>query len=270
MNRRYLKDRLRLYLAVAPYLFCRFLLPGIHARNRGKTRVLVFHHLDEPDLFERAVRAISRRYHLISFEQYLRGQKASDRINIILAFDDGYHSWFTHGLPVFQKYNVHPLFFINSDFIGLAEEEAKRYCREAIGTWPEAGLAWKELKALAAQGEVGGHGRGHRDLSAIVDESAIMELMASDRVAIESATGAPARCFAYPFGRYSAIASASAEKAGYAYAFTSDSGFLEDSASPFLLKRTNLGMRPPPVALAVIEGWGDRISAAMRLLKRYL
>jgi hypothetical protein len=75
------------------------------------------------------------------------------------------------------------------------------------------------------------------------------------------------RIFAYPFGLHDPRSSEMAQRAGYTYAFTSDSGFLEHSPSLFLLKRTNVGMRPPLVVCAMVEGWGDWISSLVKALK---
>ena len=96
---RYRKDKLRLYVAVVPYLVCRIFIPETHHKNQGKTRVLVFHHLDRPDVFDKALHAIRRHYQVISFNQYLCGDKARSKLNVILAFDDGFRSCFEHGRP---------------------------------------------------------------------------------------------------------------------------------------------------------------------------
>jgi peptidoglycan/xylan/chitin deacetylase (PgdA/CDA1 family) len=266
---RYRKDKLRLYVAVVPYLVCRIFIPETHHKNQGKTRVLVFHHLDRPDVFDKALHAIRRHYQVISFNQYLCGDKARSKLNVILAFDDGFRSCFEHGRPIFRKHGVSPLLFINSDFVGLDREAAHRYCRDAMMISPEASLSWEDVKTLAADGaEIGGHALGHADLSAMAEESAIMDRIAPDRAAIQNALEHAIRCFAYPFGRHSRLAAHCAEKAGYKYAFSSDSGFLEDSPSPFLLNRTNVGVRPPLVVLAMIEGWGDWISKTVQTVKK--
>jgi len=265
------KSRLKAYLACLPYLFCRFLCPFVHWKNRGKTRVLVFHHLDKPALFEKTLYALARHYHLISFNQYLRNEKSPDKINVILAFDDGYRSWFEHGLRLLRTYHICPLLFINSDFIGLDTAAAHHYCHNAITTWPEASLSWQELKALAEAGaEIGGHALGHRDLTATEPESAVMDAIASDRAAIQLSLGNNIRSFAYPFGRYNSTSIRCVEKAGYSYGFSSDSGFLDDSTSPFILKRTNVGMRPPLVALAMAEGWNDWLSDIVCTFKKMI
>jgi len=55
--------------------------------------------------------------------------------------------------------------------------------------------------------------------------------------------------------------------AGYKYAFTSDSGYLEDSVSDLTLLRTNVGMRTYFVARAYIEGCAEILTSDMAKLR---
>jgi peptidoglycan/xylan/chitin deacetylase (PgdA/CDA1 family) len=262
------RSRVRAYLACGAYLCARLLLPFLSHRHRGKTRVVVFHHIDDEKVFSKIVRAIARRYNLISFEEYLQGKQSESRINVIIALDDGYRSWFTNGRPVFTRYWVQPLLFVSSDYIGLEETRAMRFCRESIKTWPEPSLTWPDLELLAQEGaEVGGHALGHSNLL-LADKAELVQKLKVDRETIEQKSGTKVRSFSYPFGLYDDDVAFLVKTAGYQYAFTSDSGFLEDSRNSFLLKRTNIGQRPPLVVEAFIEGWADWISDVVRWIKR--
>ncbi len=262
-----IRSRIRAYLAGALCLLTRAVMPSLAARDHGKTRVLVFHHLDDAALFDRILQTLTRRYHLLSFDDYLQGKKSLTQINVIVAFDDGYRSWFEAGARLFAAHGVKPLLFVSSDFVGLDDVAAKRYCQERIKTWQESSLTWDQLASLAKQGaEIGGHGRGHTNMLTARPEDR-PPLIAQDRAALEEKLGLKVRCFSYPFGLYDSVIAQDVKTAGYAYGFTSDSGFLEDSKGSLLLKRTNIGLRLPFVVEAYVEGWGDRISAAMRFIK---
>ena len=262
------KNRIRVFLACGLYLAAGMLPQRLRKSFFGKTRVLVFHHIDDAARFRAIVLALKKRYNFISFEQYLRHEKAFDRINVIIALDDGYRSWHQNALPVFQEFKIKPVLFVNSDFIGKSELEAENYCRNSITTWPEASLNWTELMELASAGsEIGGHTRGHINLSTPSNSAQMLDSISSDRRVIENKLKQNVRIFAYPFGLYSKHCVEVVAQAQYEYAFTSDSGFLEDSPGPLLLKRSNIGLRPPLVVCAMMEGWPDRISAIVRVLK---
>lgn len=260
-----LKSRVRAGLACGLYLAARLI--GYRRLVPGQTKVIVFHHLDDMPRFEAILARLQREYHLISFQDYLDGKRAADRLNIIIACDDGYASW-AQLLPLMARYHFAPLLFINSDFMGLPPEGAYAYCRNTIGTWPDQALDWDSLKALAAAGaEIGGHSAGHINLATCTDPAQSAAAIADDRNCITHRLGQAPRAFAYPFGLYTPASIAQLQTAGYSYGFTSDPGTLDESNSSYLLKRINVGLRPPLIACALIEGWGEVITTLMARLK---
>lgn len=265
-----LRSRALLALATTLRLGAQF-LPALRTDVRGQTRILVFHHLDDRERFRAIVCALARRYKLISFNDHItRTGIDPDRLNLVLALDDGYRSWHSVGLPVFREFAVRPLLFINSDFVGLPDPEAFAYCAEKISTWPEGALSWHELRELEAAGaEIGGHGRQHEDMSSMADEAALDEVLQPEIQTVATELGTRPRGFAYPFGRYSDAAMAALRRAGYQYGFSTRSGFLSDSLDDLMLCRSNVGMRPPYVVCAVAEGYGDLVSAMVARLKRH-
>jgi len=263
-----LKSQARAYLAYFLFVCAKATPKRFHAPTAGKTRVLVFHHIDKPDRFRSILKILKAHYNLISYSDYVNGHKASDRLNIVIALDDGYRSWFTAGLPIFLELGIRPLLFINSDFVGLNEDAAKKYCRDCILTWPEASLSWDQVKALVAAGaEVGGHSHRHTNLTK-AEPSAVAAVVRSDRLAIAAQLGCTPRLFAYPFGLYNSAVQNTLKHSGYEFAFTSDSSYLEKEDDPFLLKRTNVGLRRPLLVQAIAEGWADRITAFMASIRR--
>lgn len=262
----YARSRARLWLATGLYVLQLPLQLG--RRHAGKTRILVFHHLDDAPRFAAILKTITRKYNCISFADYQQGRIARDKINLILAFDDGYQSWHSVGLPLLKQFGIKPLLFVNSGFIGLPPEQAQQFCRERITTWPDSALNWEELRELAEAGaDIGGHSHQHINMLETTDKTQLDELTA-DRNLLAQNLGHLPRNFAYPFGLYNIAAQNSAKWAGYDFAFTSDSGWLDASPSPLQLYRSNVGLRLPLMICAEVEGWGDVISALMRKLKK--
>ena len=262
-----LKSKLRHLLIFLYFLVGRKV--NFSKANKSLTRVIVFHHLDKPKLFEKLIVKLKKHYNFISFEDFLCGKKDKSKINLILAFDDGYKSCFTNGNPIFQKYKLKPIFFINSDLIDLDKKNAFIYCKQRINTWPEESLCWKDLMTLKKQGcLIGGHTIKHTDLTNKgLDESHLYMNILDDKKKIDCELNQTTSLFAYPFGRWNDLAADKVITAGYEYAFTSDSGFIEDSKSNFKLLRTNIGMRLPLIARAYIEGCSEILTSDMAKIR---
>jgi peptidoglycan/xylan/chitin deacetylase (PgdA/CDA1 family) len=263
-----LRSRTLLGLA-ASLRVCGKIFPALRPKVRGKTRILVFHHLDDRQRFRAIVSTLRRHYNLISFEDYKNNIGIDpNRLNLILALDDGYRSWHTVGLPVFREFDVRPFLFVNSDFVGLSDQDAFDYCVKKISTWPEASLNWQELRELQDAGaEIGAHGCGHEDMSSSDNRDLLDQVVQPDRVTLQTQLGAPPRGFAYPFGRYDEAGVKALQRAGYQYGFSTRSGFLDASGDKLTLPRSNVGMRSPYVVCAVAEGYGDRVSRMVAWLK---
>ena len=164
-------------------LFFWFIGRSTERGSEGKTRVLVFHHLDQPERFEKTIISLRKSYNFVSFEGFLSGNVRTDKVNLIVAFDDGYRSWFTSGAQIFKKHSIQPMLFVNSDFIELATEAAYEYCHKHINTWPEESLTWTELKQLKKIGStIGGHCLEHTDLTDCdLKQGYIYELVKKDK-----------------------------------------------------------------------------------------
>lgn len=237
--------------------------------NKGKTRVLVFHHLDKPARFENIIVQLKRKYNFVSLDDYFSGRVSKKRINLIIAFDDGYKSWFTHGIKIIKEHGFQPLLFINSDFIGLSSENAYEYCRQNIKTWPEESLDWGQLQQLRNAGcLIGGHCHTHTDLTeGNLTPRDIVSLLEKDKEKISNELKQDINIFAYPFGRWNDSAVRAVADSGYRYAFTSDSGYLDDSDGNLKFRRTNVGMRSPWIANAYAAGCAERLTADLAKLR---
>jgi peptidoglycan/xylan/chitin deacetylase (PgdA/CDA1 family) len=124
-----------------------------------------------------------------------------------LTFDDGHEGWFTHVLPLLRERAMGAVFFVTSDLIGKPG-----YCnRDQVKALSEAGM------------EVGGHGKTHRFLSDIDDQSCLLELQESKR-AIEEIISGPVRSMSFPGGRFSDTTLELGKSVGYSEFYTSVPG----------------------------------------------
>ena len=132
-------------------------------------------------------------------------------------------------------------------------------------------MSWANVKALSKSGaEIGGHTEKHRDLTSINDDEELYRTIKEDKEIIEGKIDSHLENFAYPFGLYNEAAVMAVKRVGYSYAFTSDSGYLEDSKNPLLLMRTNIGLRPPISVCAAAQGWLDVVSSMVKYFKHRL
>lgn len=237
--------------------------------GKGKTRVLVFHHLDKPARFEKIITSLKKNYNFISFEDFISGNVCKDKINLLVAFDDGYKSWHVFGAQIFKKHKIQPMLFVNSDFIGLICEDAYKYCQKHINTWREESLTWIQLQELKKIGcTIGGHCLEHTDLTDFkLKQGDVGELLQKDKKKISEELDQDTNIFAYPYGRWNDSVVGEVSTTDYRYAFTSDSGYLDDSDSDLKLKRTNVGMRSSWIAHAYAAGCAERLTSDMAKLR---
>jgi peptidoglycan/xylan/chitin deacetylase (PgdA/CDA1 family) len=104
---------------------------------------------------------------------------------------------------------------------------------------PEAGMRLMnldELRAVAALPfiEIGSHTRMHVDMGAITDPAEAYAELRSSKLMLEEMLDQPIESFAYPYGRYSSVCPAEAERAGYLSAATCE---LRGDWTPYELRR---------------------------------
>ena len=237
------------------YLLGRFFYKSNFKKNAGKTRIIVFHHIDSNEKFDRIINRLSNKYNIISFEDWVNSNISSVSINLIISMDDGYLSWYDKAFPVFIKYNVKPLMFLSTNLIDLNADDSYHFCESKIYTWPEKSLSTNQINEFIESGFfLGSHGNEH--LNAIKTSSLYFErdLLSSNKILYDKFKFTN-KFFAYPFGLYKESLFPILTKNKIHYAFTCDSGFIDDSPSNYELKRTNVGMRSPLLCSAFVEGY---------------
>lgn len=190
---------------------------------------------------------------------------------VVVTFDDGFARAVRLARPLLDTYGVRATFFCVAAHLGGESDWPSRRPRDPV--WPLADAG--ELGPLAADGhEIGSHGLTHVALSAVDDDAVWNEVVAS-REALEVATGATIRSFAYPFGATSRSANA-VVGANYAAGCTTELRTMLPTDALHLLPRVDAHyLRRPQMLRRALQGSagsylrGRRIAArARRALRR--
>jgi peptidoglycan/xylan/chitin deacetylase (PgdA/CDA1 family) len=209
------------------------------------------------------------------------GRRGNDGI-VALTFDDGYKSCLQTVAPLLQQYGFPATFFISPGFIDRrqpkwddwlyfamkpfdkrvlrsgksevdrilqqlepAEDSEMQVVKAACAA---SLLTWEDVRSLHDMGySVQSHGLNHYYLSAQTPDDQAVEI-AGAKQRLEETLGADVRFLAYPFGSkgcFSTETQMLARRAGYAAAFTGESGYVEDSRDRFSIRRMTIGRDTP-------------------------
>ncbi|MGY6519642.1 MAG: polysaccharide deacetylase family protein [Lysobacteraceae bacterium] len=168
------------------------------------------------------------------------GLQRRDGAPVMIGFDDGHITHYTHAMPVLVEHGVRADFFVNPGLVG------------------QDGLAdWKQLRAMARAGmSIQSHGWTHTYFTRLGREQLLRELIASRR-RIEDAIGEPVTLLAPPGGRSPAGLAALAREAGYRHVLGSRPGRLRGDPGG-VVPRVAVGPGTSPAQL-LAWGRGDRV-----------
>jgi peptidoglycan/xylan/chitin deacetylase (PgdA/CDA1 family) len=184
--------------------------------------VLVYHGVGPPkgdpkcllvslEHLEAHIRLLQRLgYRFITAEELL-DEGGPHRRTAVLTFDDGFRSWLTEVVPMFERLAVRGTFYVCPGLFGKhhwnIEGEAGRLLDE------------EDARSLAEAGmELGAHSQTHPDLRLLDGRELAFELGES-KAAVERITGRPCRTMAYPYGNRDERVTEAAAEAGYELAF---------------------------------------------------
>jgi peptidoglycan/xylan/chitin deacetylase (PgdA/CDA1 family) len=191
--------------------------------HRDAVPILMYHVISSPKqgapypelytpapVFAAQMRALARRgYHAVTLhavDDYWRRGYALPRHPVVLSFDDGYLSDYTHARPVLEKLGWPGVLNLEVDNVRPGD------------------LVATQVRGLIRAGwEVDSHTLTHPDLRTVSDVQLHHELVAS-RAYLRRHFGVPADYFCYPAGRFDARVVAAVRAAGYRAATTTQPG----------------------------------------------
>lgn len=92
---------------------------GIIFNNSG-LRVLAYHDVPAPELFEAQLRYLKKKYNIITYNQlydcFFKGVSLP-KMALLITFDDGDVSFYKNGFPLLKKYNIPAVLFVITELI---------------------------------------------------------------------------------------------------------------------------------------------------------
>jgi peptidoglycan/xylan/chitin deacetylase (PgdA/CDA1 family) len=160
------------------------------------------------------------------------------RHSVVVSFDDGYLSQFTHAKPALRLFGWPAVLNLEGKNVG------------------PGGLTQKQVRTMIAAGwEVDSHTLTHPDLTTL-DDAALRRELQGSRALLRRDFGVPVDFFCYPAGRYNSRVEAAVRAAGYKAATTVDPGLASAGDDPYALPRirVNGGDSPETVLAHVRSG----------------
>ena len=127
---------------------------------------------------------------------------------VAFTIDDGFKSFYTHGLSVFKEYNYPFTLFIA---VKYTEKKYKDY------------VSWKQLKTIAKYGDIEFHSYGHGHFGQMSDEK-IKADMDKGLALMKKHLNYEPNLFVYPYGEYDARVAKVIEPYGFKAVFNQNIG----------------------------------------------
>jgi peptidoglycan/xylan/chitin deacetylase (PgdA/CDA1 family) len=152
--------------------------------------------------------------------------------SIVITFDDGFATSYTHAFPVLMRYGFPATIFLVAGYCGRQND------------WPDQPLAvprlslltWAQIREMDRHGiEFGAHSITHPWLDRLAPDELEYEILVS-KASIEEQVGHTIECFAYPYGRHNEAIKAIVGRA-YAGACTTRLGMVGIGSDPLALER---------------------------------
>jgi len=258
--------KLALREVVAAFLIFSGIPALVNAVIRRGRATIVLYHDPSPEVLERHLQFLKRRYRIITLDQLLDEldeplQRTSDKPSLVITIDDG-HAGNVNLLPVLSRHGVCATLYVCSAIVGtqrqywwqaarengLDVESLKnlstegRLARLAHVGWQKdhnagcrSALSADELKALKPFVSLQSHTRFHPTLTGCDDQLLETETFLSRRE-VEELSGEPCMHFAYPDGSYDERIVDCVRRGGYRSARTCDVGWIDFRTDRYRLR----------------------------------
>ena len=224
-----------------------------------------------PEVFERLMRAVKKRYRIVSLAEVDRLLAAGADVErtTAVSFDDAYGCNYAHAVPVMRRLGIPATFFVSSAFVD-STTPFPHDVRRGFHDIPSFTAA--QLRDMASDPlfEIGSHTVSHIDFSARPAAATIEYELAESRRALEAASGRPVRRFAIPFGQRAhctADVVSQARALGYerVYSYFGGSNLIApDGRVAFVLNRLGPVRFAPSYVFAMCEGYEGRETFSAR------
>ena len=257
----------------------------LRLQRKPVARFVTFHDLPHEAIgcFKANLHFLKRCTNVVSLDDYFSGRLSSERINVVITFDDGFKSWISDAIPTLKELGLPATFFVSSGFVDLAKEDEAEFIRsklllkQTLYRKISGGLNSEDVRRIFEEGfTVGGHTLNHCNLSKLRDSVQLRYEIAQDKQRLERITGRKIKYFAYPSGAYQNPGINLTEvlrESGYSGALTTCPGLNSAMTNPYLLNRELTGASmPEQVFKARVYGNYDAVSflkqQAQKILRR--
>jgi poly-beta-1,6-N-acetyl-D-glucosamine N-deacetylase len=231
---------------------------------------IILYHNPKPEIFEKHLKYLCRRYNLISLAEFsqaicTKDWKSIPSYALIITMDDGWKENYNL-LPVIIQFRIRPTIFLTSHIINTERhfwwttcnikdierlknipnkqrmnellEECKYYPEKEYVSDRQA-LNIPEIKIMKDYVDFGLHTCFHPILTSCSHEEKRNEIMIS-KITIERILGRVTETFAYPNGDYDQECIEMLKECGIKIARTIDAGWNNKSSDPYKLKVTGV------------------------------
>jgi len=115
------------------------------SRNHN-LRVLAYHTVHEPEIFEAQLKYLIKKFNIISFadlHDHLFNNKNLPPKPLLLTFDDGDVSVLKNGLPILKKYKLPSVLFVITQLI---DSDNMFWCRQVEAVFKKQGKSYQEAR----------------------------------------------------------------------------------------------------------------------------
>ena len=218
-----------------------------------------------PGVFERLMRAVQRRYQIVSLAEVDRLLASGEDVSptTAVAFDDAYGCNHTFAVPLLRELQIPATFFVSSEFVDSSVPFPHDV---AAGFHDLPNFTSAQLRDMAGDSlfEIGSHSVTHLDFATHPAMETIKRELAESQQVLAAITGRPVRRFAVPFGgrpQCTPELIRAARELGYLrlYSFFGGSNLIApDGRVAFVLNRLGPALFAPSYVFAMCAGYEGR------------